>query len=124
MSNRTTYYVIALNTIEFKNYLDREYTKSQIEGLGIFLDDYKFVSGVDTLRGIRNPRGVFTGNWRQRKDMEDIFQCLLSQTDLLTPAHSKISETYRVWREWYNSSEDTLADYLTQRLADYGIRTD
>lgn len=33
------------------------------------------------LRGISNPRGVFVGTWRQRKDIQDIVETLMLCSD-------------------------------------------
>jgi len=34
--------------------------------------NYRFVYGVDDLRGTSNPKVQFVGNWVRRKDIEDI----------------------------------------------------
>lgn len=36
--------------------------------------DYFYVSGVDSLRGHTITKGFYIGNWRNRKDIEDIKQ--------------------------------------------------
>jgi hypothetical protein len=43
--------------------------------------DFVFVSGVDTLRGVSNPSGIFTGSFRQRQDIEEIIKHIYISKD-------------------------------------------
>lgn len=36
--------------------------------------DFVYVSGVEVLRGVSNPCGIFTGSFRQRQDIEEIIK--------------------------------------------------
>jgi hypothetical protein len=42
--------------------------------------DYVRVDGVDRLRGVQDPHGVFIGTWRERKDIYEIVQTLIYNT--------------------------------------------
>lgn len=57
------------------------------------VDDYKYVHGPDVLRGVRDPRGVFIGTWRERKDIKEIVETLLMQSVHVNPTLGKI------WKE-------------------------
>jgi hypothetical protein len=39
--------------------------------------DYTIVHNPDQLRGMRDPSGVFVGNWRERADIFEILNMLL-----------------------------------------------
>jgi hypothetical protein len=39
--------------------------------------EYVYVCGPKSLRGIKNPRGVFVGTWRQRPDIRSIVETLM-----------------------------------------------
>jgi hypothetical protein len=56
----------------------------------IGMSEYAYVTGVDTLRGIRDPHGVFVGNWLGRPDIFDIVQQLMLCSIHINPALSKI----------------------------------
>jgi hypothetical protein len=63
--------------------------------------DYVVVSGPDKLRGWNEPHGVFIGTWRERKDMEDIFQTLLVCHSISGNSHRVINQ---LWGEWKDSN--------------------
>jgi len=54
-------FVIAGNNHEYSNYI-RDKNRP----------DYFYVSGIDYLKGYRQPRGVFIGTWYLRQDAADI----------------------------------------------------
>jgi hypothetical protein len=56
-----------------------------------------YVTNPDTLRGVHNPHGWFIGTWRDRDDMEQIFEVLLRATDITTESHRRINA---VWGKW------------------------
>ena len=51
----------------------------------IGISEYTYVTGVDTLRGIRNPHGVFVGSWRERLDIFEIVQALMIASTHVNP---------------------------------------
>jgi hypothetical protein len=50
--------------------------------------DYIIVHNADQLRGLRDPSGVFVGNWRERKDIFEILNMLL--VNMTIPSKHKI----------------------------------
>ena len=41
------------------------------------MSDYSIVHSPDQLRGMRDPKGIFIGTWRNRKDIFEILNMLL-----------------------------------------------
>jgi hypothetical protein len=56
-----------------------------------------YVTNSDTLIGVYNPRGWFIGTWRDRDDMEEIFEVLLRATDITTESHRRINAAWGKW---------------------------
>jgi hypothetical protein len=67
-------YIIAGNHAEYIDWLNRKIVSPSL---------YVYVSGPDTIRGIRNPHGRFIGTWYKRpnQDLECIFDVLLYSSD-------------------------------------------
>lgn len=61
--NKPIKYIVAGNYNEYQAYVKR---KPRIEYY------YKYVSGVDTLRGLSEVNGAYIGTYYQRPDIEDI----------------------------------------------------
>ena len=72
-------YVIAGTAREatdwIKSNLQKRILNNETAIIGI--SEYAYVTGVDTLRGIRDPHGVFVGNWMGRPDIYEIVQTLI-----------------------------------------------
>ncbi len=91
-------YVVAGNHEEAYQYINRKLEERIRNGEPVSkVDDYSYVRDAMMLRGISNPRGVFIGSWRQRKDIRDIVEQLMLQQDAGNPALRKI------WDEVYES---------------------
>jgi len=56
------------------------------------LSDYVIVNSEINLKGYSNPRGVFVGTWRERRDLKEILLQLHLQSN---PANPKILELMR-----------------------------
>ena len=56
------------------------------------------VSSPAVLRGVQNPHGWFIGTWRDRDDMEEIFEVLLRSTDITTESHRRINTLWGKWK--------------------------
>jgi hypothetical protein len=52
------------------------------------MSDYSIVHNQDQLRGMRDPKGVFVGTWKQRKDIFEILNMLL--VNMTIPSKHKI----------------------------------
>jgi hypothetical protein len=87
------HFVVCGNNGEYLHYL-------KVNGLDTHLCAY--VSSVDTLRGTRNPKGIFTGTWWNRKDVIDIIHTLLAQGANKTAMGNAIDCYYRKIGELYH----------------------
>jgi hypothetical protein len=95
MTNK--YYVIAGSHEEYKAFILRKAMEMTIDGnTSITLSHFVYVSGPETLRGLRNPRGFFVGTWRKRTDSKDILLQLIYQTDEGSTSRGVLS---RLWKE-------------------------
>jgi hypothetical protein len=68
-------YVIPGNQKQGLDYVKKHCMNRIIDGeTSASMSDYVIVTEgqVDKLRGIHNPRGVFVGTWKERKDLHDI----------------------------------------------------
>lgn len=43
--------------------------------------EYVYVYGPEVLRGVSNPKGIFTGTWDKRPDIKEIVKMLVINTD-------------------------------------------
>lgn len=53
-------------------------------------NDYHYVSGPDTVRGISNPHGLFIGTWKLRNDITQIVLNLIAASHVYNPNLRKI----------------------------------
>ncbi len=68
-------YIVAGNYREFVDYIRKkqwEFVKTPILPGGEVVPEYRYVYGVDTLRGLSTIKGVYIGTWRNRKDIGEI----------------------------------------------------
>ena len=68
-----TIYVIAGNRNEYQ-----EYSRSDRRD---YLKTYYYVRDVDSLRGVRNPDGVFIGSFKNRPDIKELLAYMLVVMD-------------------------------------------
>ena len=64
----------------------------------LMLNQYTYAT-VESLRGTYNPHGYFIGTWNKRTDLEEIFQTLLSYTDIKSNHHRVINNLWAKWKE-------------------------
>ena len=84
-------YVVAGTADEAYNYINRKIAERVSNGENISrISEYKYVDSVNSIRGIRNPTGVFIGTWRERKDIFDIVSVLRSSHDVPNKALRKV----------------------------------
>jgi hypothetical protein len=70
-------YVIAGNREQANQWIKNDLTKRQNAGeTTLSWSDYVIVNEVMKLRGVRDPRGVFVGTWRERSDVVEILDAL------------------------------------------------
>lgn len=53
-------------------------------------DQYQYVSGPDSVRGIRDPHGLFIGTWSKRPDITEIV------TNLIIASSTKNHQLYKI----------------------------
>ena len=76
------YYVIAGDYNQFRTFIRRKATEMAMMGnTSITLSHFVYVSGPESLRGVRNPHGFFFGTWRKKSNIKDILLMLLHQTE-------------------------------------------
>lgn len=68
---KTPFYVVAGSYDQYKNYLAKKKSEAGILRMQD-LNDYRYVSHADELRGLENIKGAFYGTWKDRKDIEEI----------------------------------------------------
>ena len=67
------YYIVAGNYEQYHAWIKER---------GLSPKEWVYVSGRDTVRGVRNPEGRFIGTWYQRDDAFDILTVLGVATDV------------------------------------------
>lgn len=74
-------FVIAGDNRQAAYWIDQDMMKRAAAGEIPRRTDYCYVSGEQSLRGYRNPHGVFIGTWRDRSDIIEIVNLLLIQSE-------------------------------------------
>ena len=83
-------FVIAGTYQEATNWIKQDLENRYPFNLSLSMSDYVYVSSPDTLRGVRDPHGVFVGNWLGRPDIFEIVQALMLASVHVNPALGKI----------------------------------
>jgi len=97
-------------------------THNEFMAYKLLKDDYEntnyvYVSSAQSLRGLRDPQGVFYGSWRKRNDILEIVEQLRVCTTTNNPALD------RVWAQVWKSATHTQMNQAAvssaaQRLSD------
>ena len=69
--------VIAGSAIEAEYWIINDLSKRNFSSNSLAKSDYSIVHNQHQLRGMRDPKGVFVGRWRERKDIFEILNMLL-----------------------------------------------
>ena len=70
--------VIAGSYEQAQLWIQNDLAKRSAAGETTFnLSEYSIVHNQDQLRGMRDPKGIFVGSWRERKDIFEILNMLL-----------------------------------------------
>ena len=82
-------YIIAGNHAEYIDWLNRKIVSPSL---------FVYVSGPDTIRGIRNPHGRFIGTWYNRPspEIDAIFHRLIVSSD----DGESFNRLAKLWHEW------------------------
>jgi hypothetical protein len=80
--------VVAGTEHEAKYWIIQDLGKRNFSPNSLAKCDYSIVHSPDQLRGMRDPKGIFIGTWRNRKDIFEILNMLLVQ--MTDPSKHKI----------------------------------
>ena len=69
--------VIAGTYHEANYWIIQDLGKKYPSNTSLSMSDYSIVHNPDQLRGMRDPKGIFIGTWRNRKDIFEILNMLL-----------------------------------------------
>jgi hypothetical protein len=71
--------VIGGNSEQARHWIIQDLERRERAGeTTLSLSEYTIVHRADQLRGLRNPDGVFIGTWRERRDLAEIVEHLLT----------------------------------------------
>lgn len=80
--------VIAGTEHEAKYWIIQDLGKRYPSNTSLSMSDYSIVHNQDQLRGMRDPKGIFVGTWRERKDIFELLNTLLVR--MTEPSKHKI----------------------------------
>lgn len=84
-------FVIAGNRQQADQWIKNDLEKRKNSGVTtLSWSDYVVVSDASRVRGVSDPRGVFIGTWRDRVDIKDVVEALLTQSVHVNPTLGKI----------------------------------
>lgn len=83
-------FVIAGTYHEANYWIINDLGKKYPSNTSLTMSHYVYVSKADDLRGVRDPHGVFVGNWLGRPDILEIVEALLMASVHVNPALGKI----------------------------------
>ena len=90
--------VIAGNQSEATHWIINDLGKKYPSNTSLSMSDYIIVTNIvtnpDQLRGMRDPKGIFVGTWKQRKDIFELLNRLLVQ--MTDPIKHKIIQNLLV----------------------------
>ena len=83
-------FVIAGTYHEANYWIINDLGKKYPTNTSLTMSHYVYVSKADDLRGVRDPHGVFVGNWLGRPDILEIVEALMLASVHVNPALGKI----------------------------------
>lgn len=83
-------YVVAGTYHEANYWIINDLGKKYPTNTSLTMSHYVYVSSPDTLRGARDPHGVFVGNWMDRPDILEIVEALMIVSTYPNPRLGKI----------------------------------
>ncbi len=83
-------FVVAGTAHEANYWIIQDLGKRYPSNTSLSMSDYVYVSSPDSLRGTRDPHGVFVGNWLGRPDIFEIVQALMMASVHVNPALGRI----------------------------------
>ena len=85
-------FVVAGTAHEANYWIIQDLGKRYPSNTSLSMSDYVYVSNPDSLRGTRDPHGVFVGNWLGRPDIFEIVEALMMRSTHVNPALGRIWE--------------------------------
>jgi hypothetical protein len=86
--------VIAGNQSEATHWIINDLGKKYPSNTSLSMSNYIIVHSPDHLRGMRDPKGIFIGTWKQREDILEILSTLL--VNMTEPSKHKIIQNLLV----------------------------
>jgi hypothetical protein len=83
-------YVIAGNSDQARHWIFHDMNRRATLGEHVFTNEYYILQRVDSLRGQRDPSGIFIGTWKQRKDLCDVLSVLLASMSDWNPSRDVV----------------------------------
>jgi hypothetical protein len=83
-------FVIAGTYHEANYWIINDLGKKYPSNTSLTMSHYVYVSKADDLKGVRDPHGVFVGNWLGRPDILEIVEALMLASVHVNPALGKI----------------------------------
>jgi hypothetical protein len=83
-------FVVAGTYHEANYWIINDLGKKYPTNTSLTMSHYVYVSKADDLRGVRDPHGVFVGNWLGRPDILEIVEALMMASVHVNPALGKI----------------------------------
>jgi hypothetical protein len=84
-------FVVAGNHVQAEDWIKKDLEKRAMRGeTTLSRSEYVFVDDASRLKGIKDPRGVFIGTWRDRWDIREVVETLLTQSIHVNPTLGKI----------------------------------
>lgn len=83
-------FVIAGTYHEANYWIINDLGKRYPSNTSLTMSHYVYVSHADDLKGVRDPHGVFVGNWMGRPDILSIVEALMLASTHVNPALGKI----------------------------------
>lgn len=136
------FFVIAGNKVQADIWIKKDIEKRISCGeTSMTLSHYVYVHDAKQLRGVSNPHGVFIGTWKERWDIREVVETLITQSTLPIPqlreiwgeVKDKVKPTPKkvfvgrgvtgVWLHEYGESVNQAADSLAKEIDDAVMRT-
>lgn len=117
-------YVIAGNRTQARDWIRMDLDRRSAAGeTTLSASEYVTVNTVSSLYGVNNVSGVFYGTWKDRSDMEEIFQELLFKQSANRPLLKRL---HKVWLNHkfgsiQNPNISVFVNGILQQPADYKI---
>lgn len=83
-------FVIAGTVQQANDWIQKDIKRREILREVISMNDYRIVHDSSSIRGYKDPHGVFVGTWRERVDIFHIVETLMMQSVYVNRALGKI----------------------------------